>query len=63
MLAALLLVLMTVALSHWLLRPLVLLLTPVLNLSWLGWAALALALWLLAGGPPTSDDRHRPGGS
>jgi hypothetical protein len=54
---------MTVALSHWLLRPLVLLLTPVLNLSWLGWAALALALWLLAGGPPTSDDRHRPGGS
>ncbi|MFM7268156.1 MAG: hypothetical protein ACKOZT_06160 [Cyanobium sp.] len=37
------------ALSHWLVRPLVLVLTPVLDLSWLAWAALALLLWVFAG--------------
>ena len=50
MLAALLLVLLTVALSHWLVEPLVLLATPLLTLSWFGWALLAGGLWLFAGG-------------
>lgn len=59
MLAVLLLTLLTVALTQWLLRPLVVLLTPVLDLSWLGWAALVLLLWLLAGGLP---ERREPGG-
>jgi hypothetical protein len=65
MLAALLLVMVTLALSHWLLGPLVLLFTPLLQLSWLGWAALALGLWLLAGGSPGAgaDDRDRSRGS
>lgn len=62
MLAAVLLVLVSLALSHWLLQPLVALLTPVLDLSWLGWAALALLLWLLAGATPAPDDRQGPGG-
>jgi hypothetical protein len=55
----------TLALSHWLLGPLVLLFTPLLQLSWLGWAALALGLWLLAGGSPGAgaDDRDRSRGS
>lgn len=48
MLAASLLVLLSVALTQWLLRPLVLLLTPLLDLSWLGWAALLLLLWIFA---------------
>jgi hypothetical protein len=51
MLAAVLLVLLTLALSHWLLEPLMALATPLLNLSWLGWALLAVLLWLFAGGP------------
>ncbi len=62
MLAALLLVLVSLALSHWLLQPLAALLTPVLDLSWLGWAALALLLWLLAGASPRPDDRQGPDG-
>jgi hypothetical protein len=51
MLAAVLLVLLTLALSHWLLEPFMALATPLLNLSWLGWALLAVLLWLFAGGP------------
>lgn len=49
MLAMVLLVMVALALSHWLVRPLVLVLTPVLDLSWLAWAALALLLWVFAG--------------
>jgi hypothetical protein len=51
MLAAVLLVLLTLSLSHWLVEPFVALATPLLNLSWLGWALLAVLLWLFAGGP------------
>lgn len=61
MLASVLLVLLCVALTQWLLRPLVLLLTPVLDLSWLGWAALLLLLWLLAGASPLRRDPPGPG--
>jgi len=49
MLAMVLLVMVALTLSHWLVRPLVLVLTPVLDLSWLAWAALALLLWVFAG--------------
>jgi hypothetical protein len=59
MLAALLLVLVTLGLAQGLLRPLVLLLTPVLSLSWLGWGLLILFLWLLAGRSAQDTD---PGG-
>jgi hypothetical protein len=59
MLAALLLVLVTLGLAQGLLRPLVLLLTPVLSLSWLGWVLLILFLWLLAGRSAQDTD---PGG-
>ncbi|MEB3183441.1 MAG: hypothetical protein VKN15_03515 [Cyanobacteriota bacterium] len=52
MLALLVVALISVALTQWLLQPLVLLLTPLLDLSWLGWAALAVLLWLLAGAAP-----------
>jgi hypothetical protein len=59
MLAALLVVLVTLGLAQGLLRPLVLLLTPVLSLSWLGWGLLFLFLWLLAGRSAQDTD---PGG-
>ena len=59
MLAVLLLVLVTLGLAQGLLRPLVLLLTPVLSLSWLGWGLLILFLWLLAGRSAQDTD---PGG-
>jgi hypothetical protein len=59
MLAALLLVLVTLGLAQGLLRPLVLLITPVLSLSWLGWGLLILFLWLLAGRSAQDTD---PGG-
>jgi hypothetical protein len=49
MLPLLLVVLLAVGLSHWWLVPLVHLLTPVFNLGWLGWLALAALLWLFAG--------------
>lgn len=45
----LLVVLLTVALSHGLVEPLAVLLRPVFNLSWLGWAVLAFLAWLLSG--------------
>jgi hypothetical protein len=56
MLALLLMALVTVGLAELLARPLVLLLTPVLDLSWLGWALLLLLLWLFAGGRPPGRD-------
>lgn len=49
MLSLLVIVLTTLALSHWLLEPLIRVLTPLFTLAWLGWAGLLLLLWLLAG--------------
>lgn len=44
-----LLVLLVLSLSHWLFEPLLRGLTPALSSTGLGWVALAVALWLLAG--------------
>lgn len=52
MLASVLLALITLALSHWLVEPVVALTTPLLNLSWIGWGLLGAFLWLFAEGPP-----------
>ncbi|MEB3166434.1 MAG: hypothetical protein VKO65_07145 [Cyanobacteriota bacterium] len=49
MLSVILLALLTLALSHWLFEPLLVLLKPLLDLAWLGWALLALLLWAFAG--------------
>ncbi len=49
MVAVVLLVLLSVALSHWLVEPLVRLTTPLFDLDWLGWLALAVIAWLFAG--------------
>jgi hypothetical protein len=49
MLPLLLLVLLEVSLSRWVLAPLVHLATPLFQLDWLGWLALAALLWLFAG--------------
>jgi hypothetical protein len=62
MLMLLLLVLLTVALSHGLVEPLAVVLRPVLNLSWLGWGLLLLLAWLLAGAGSESSPPRRPGG-
>lgn len=43
------LILLVLSLGNWLFTPLLRALTPLLSLTWLGWLALALALWLLAG--------------
>jgi hypothetical protein len=52
MAAVVLLALITLALSHWLVEPLLGLGTPLLDLSWIGWAVLVTLLWLFAGGSP-----------
>jgi hypothetical protein len=57
MLISLGLVMVALALSQWLVRPLVLVLTPVLDLSWFAWAALALLLWVFAGVPRGPEER------
>jgi len=49
MVALLTLVAVILGFSHWLVEPLIRLLTPLLTLGWLGWAALLLLAWLLAG--------------
>ena len=51
MLPVALVVLMILSLSHWGVEPLLALLTPVLNLSWLGWAGdpALVVCWLAAG--------------
>jgi hypothetical protein len=49
MLTLILLLIASLSLHHWLIEPLAQLLTPLLTLSWLGWAALAVGLWLFAG--------------
>ena len=65
MLMLLLVVVLTVALSHGLVEPLAAVLRPVLNFSWLGWGLLVLMAWLLAGGesgslPPSRQDADPP---
>lgn len=52
-----LLVLITLAVSHWLLEPMVLLIKPLFLLSWLPWVFLGLGLWLLAGDDSQSSGR------
>ncbi len=49
MLSLILIILLTVAVSHWLFEPLLAALTPLLALAWIGWALLAAALWAFAG--------------
>ncbi len=61
MLMVLLLVVLTVALSHWLVEPLAAVLRPVFNLSWLGWGLLLVLAWLLAGNVAGSSAPHREG--
>jgi hypothetical protein len=61
MLMLLLVVLLTVALSHGLVEPLAALLRPLLNLSWLGWGLLLFLAWLLAGGGSGSSPPPRQG--
>ena len=52
-----LLVLITLAVSHWFLEPMVLLFKPLLLLGWLPWVFLGLGLWLLAGDASQSSGR------
>jgi hypothetical protein len=54
MLALVLVVVVTLGISHGLVEPLVRLLTPVLGLGWLGWGALLLGAWLVAGATGSS---------
>lgn len=54
MLAAILLVLFTLAFSHWLVEPIVAGLQPLLTASWLLWPPLLLLVWFFAGG--AADD-------
>lgn len=49
MVAALLLVILTLALHQWLLQPFTALLQPLLHGSWGLWALLLLGVWLFAG--------------
>jgi hypothetical protein len=49
MLPLTLVILLTLVLSHWLLEPIVVLATPMFQLSWIGWALLIAALWCFAG--------------
>jgi hypothetical protein len=49
MLPTVLVVFLSVALSHWLLEPLVRLATPLFALDWLGWLLVGVILWLFAG--------------
>ncbi len=52
------LVLLVLSLGQWLLSPLIHVVTPLLSLAWVGWALLAVALWLFAG--YASDDPLHP---
>ena len=61
MLMLVVIVLLTVALSHGLVEPLAVVLHPVFNLSWLGWGLLLVLAWLLAGGVAGSSAPHREG--
>jgi len=61
MLMLIVVVVLTVALSHGLVEPLAGLLRPVFNLSWLGWGLLLVLAWLLAGGVAGSSAPPREG--
>jgi hypothetical protein len=54
-----LLVLITLAVSHWLLEPMTLLFKPFFLLSWMPWAFLGVGLWLLAGDAPPHQVAER----
>lgn len=56
MTAVILLVFLTLTVSHWLLEPLLRLLTPVLELAWMGWILLIASLWLFAGTGGSGDE-------
>lgn len=49
MIGLILVILSVLTLHHWLLDPFVGLVTPLFNLSWLGWGLLVVLLWLFAG--------------
>lgn len=60
MLALVLLVMVSLGLSHWLVEPLVLLLRPVVSLAWVGWGMLVILVWLFAGsGPDRGADQSQ----
>ena len=50
MLAAILVVMLTLALSRWVVEPVESLTAPLLNLSWAGWALAVVLVWVFAGG-------------
>ncbi len=52
--------LVLLTLSHWLFEPLLRGISPALASTGLGWVALALALWLLAGAS-SGEPPHKPG--
>jgi hypothetical protein len=52
-----LLVLITLAFSHWVVEPIVLLIKPVFLLGWLPWLILGSGLWLLSGDDPGNSGR------
>lgn len=56
MLSIALVVALTLALSRWLVEPVVTLTTPLLNLSWIGWALVAVLVWFFAGGSGPGSD-------
>lgn len=49
MLALVLIVVVPLALSHWLIQPLTAIASPFLSLAWWGWLVGFLGIWLLAG--------------
>jgi hypothetical protein len=55
MLALVVVVGITLGLSHWLVEPLIGLLTPLLTLAWVGWGGLLLLGWLFAGASAQGD--------
>jgi hypothetical protein len=59
MVAAALVVMLTLALSRWLVEPVVALATPLFTLSWIGWALAVVLVWFFAGGsgPGSGADR------
>jgi hypothetical protein len=61
MLMLVVVVVLTVALSHWLVEPLTAVLRPLFNFSWLGWGLLLVLGWLLAGGVAGSSAPPRGG--
>lgn len=56
-------VLLVMSVGFWLFSPLLGFLTPLLSLSWLGWALLAVAVWLFAGTGTEEPPSRPPDGS